>query len=785
MSDSTLSKISELIKLEDDLAKVSTIRQQFLKEKSSVDVKLATATNIQMTGMLKNVEKLQQTMGKLATIKENIGAVQKIHDETITAVRDYDTIKKITIVNQFLNQVASLYEDISGFKKFLDVLNQEIESETEELKNDLSYPLPNLLLIHAAYTQARNFQDYLEVYSRTLSDDFQSIVYKVVSPMKKTIKLFDELIQEAIFSLTEVTKVGNYTNFFNLFAVLTWEETQDMKFALLSSLQLNPEDAKSVNYKMFRGGAGTTRIEGQSQRDFDSCVEHYRQDKVMVYTDLDWLEDELRFIYETLDKAFPSGWKISAFIEEVYYTRLHELTMDIIETDPPAEDLLKILLYDSRYGKFVSQYDVQQRSIIGEDLKETVLDDYLKNITNKMNEWYENLIAQETRTFSERPAAPDIYPITQEIDDLDANNQLISTPIDLNVYVLPDFKIPLTMLKEQADVAADSNYAKILVEVIENWSACYIKRISTFRELVDDEMDRYMSVFSNDSYLIKQSKAKRLFRKKKPQGVDLDNLTPEEQSKLSREGLIEYLFAPAFKEKIHTLYHKRISSSFEDASDSSNSLISEILSAISDIIMNDLTPALCKLFTKTWYDDGNSQTGEPTTAELIVETISEYMGEMRQYCCYPVYQLLFRIFLDNFIPTYIRIGYENVLHGRERRSTRMQPKSTSRSAKPFFVTWKPSSTYFFSSLLAIEMLQELGTCEVNNIQEAWQHEVLPKFYDCSIEYVRGICLCRKDMDKSQVKRLLPVLQDIKSEYHKQVEPPEIPIFTLNDFEFQD
>lgn len=71
--------------------------------------------------------------------------------------------------------------------------------------------------------------------------------------MKKTIKLFDELLQEAIFSLTEVTKVGNYTNFFNLFTVLTWEEKQDMKLVLLTSLQLNSEDPKSVNYKTFRG----------------------------------------------------------------------------------------------------------------------------------------------------------------------------------------------------------------------------------------------------------------------------------------------------------------------------------------------------------------------------------------------------------------------------------------------------------------------------------------------------------------------------------------------------
>ena len=82
------------------------------------------------------------------------------------------------------------------------------------------------------------------------------------------------------------------------------------------------------------------------------------------------------------------------------------------------------------------------------------------------------------------------------------------------------------------------------MEVIESWSECYVKRIANFREVVEDEMDRYMSVFNNEGYLIKESKAKRLFRKKPPV-VDIDSLSPEEQSKLLREGLIEYLAALA------------------------------------------------------------------------------------------------------------------------------------------------------------------------------------------------------------------------------------------------
>ena len=124
---------------------------------------------------------------------------------------------------------------------------------------------------------------------------------------------------------------------------------------------------------------------------------------------------------------------------------------------------------------------------------------------------------------------PTFTPIELTIEDLMLIRMRCSSRSTL-MYVMPDFKIALTMLKEQADVAAESKYSRILVEVIESWSECYVKRIANFREVVEDEMDRYMSVFNNEGYLIKESKAKRLFRKKPPV-VDIDSLSPEEQSK--------------------------------------------------------------------------------------------------------------------------------------------------------------------------------------------------------------------------------------------------------------
>lgn len=286
----------------------------------------------------------------------------------------------------------------------------------------------------------------------------------------------------------------------------------------------------------------------------------------------------------------------------------------MINHEPPAEDILRILLYDKRFGDYLKQLDGSAKSIIGDDLKETVLDDYLRNITNKMKEWNDSLIKQETTYFTERLKAPDVYPFEQIVEEEEGPNNIVEMTVQIQAYVLPDFKTPLNMLKQQADVAAESGYSKILVEVIESWCNAYIARVENFQVVLDEEMDRYFTVFSNEKFLIKESKAKRLF-KKRPTVVNVDELSPEEQLNISRPGILEYFgalansfeisgesmtskFINTYKEKVHTNYHVKISQAFESAISSSDSLNSEICIAISNIIINDLYVIMCNLFTK-------------------------------------------------------------------------------------------------------------------------------------------------------------------------------------------
>jgi archaellum component FlaC len=824
------------MKVEDDLAKLPSLRQQFMKEKASLDRQLTNTTNQQIDLIMSNLSNLNQAVAKLNNIKANIAKVNHVFDDSITNVKDYETIKKMTAVNQFLNQVNALRIDIENFRRYLNLLNNEIEKELNLILQDLAYPLTNILTIHYQVNQTRNFLDYLQLDSG-LSDDLRSIVYKIVAPLKKTIRLFDELLTESIISITESAREGNLQLVFKIIAIIEYEANEDLKLDLMSSLNLNGLiDLRSVDYKNFRSARRDykkfffDKMKDGLNDTFNKCIEHFSEDKMLVFENLNWLEEELVFVHQELNPIFPDHWELSNFIQNVYYNNLHKFTMGLINSDPPAEDLMGILKYDAHYSKFIGELQVpdtgnkkrkslvkkEQRSIMGEELKNSVLEDYMKVIILRNDEWNKNLITQEAETFTQRTYPPDKYVYHQTIEDEDANDQLILVDVENEVYVLPDFKTPLTMLKEQADVAADSGYSKILVGVVENWATCYVQRIQNYQKIIEDEFARYMTAYTNQRFLIQQSKTERFFRlnnKKDLPPVDVENMTPEQLAEISREGLIEYLaalgntyeintdrlqdkFLERYKEKVHTSYHARLDKAFNDIMTPSTELNAQVIRTIVDIIINDIYPALSQVFSKSWLDSGN-QNDDSNMANRIIDTIAEYLSELRSYSSYDIYLVTTSILLDSFVSDYIRIGYESVLYGsgkkidpHERKKYKSFSEAIGRDVTIFYDGLAPLFTrkdtrYLLGSLRAIEFLGEMATCDnpLVSIPQFWEDEILPAYYYCSVEYVRGILMCRKDMDKSTTNQIITEITKIQQDYHKNVEPTEFPMSTLTNFSF--
>ena len=830
MNEAALSRISSVIKVEDDLQKIEGLRQQFIKEKTSIDVKLHNTTQEQIESVVSNLDKLKLSVNKLGNIKANVDKINTIHEETVTNAREYETLKSVTNVYQTMMQVQNLYTDIANFRQYVEHIGNMIAAEFDAVSESIDYPLLNIHRIHFNVTQARNFLEYLEAEAEALSDDTQSIVRKIVFPVRKMVRDFDDLLKEIVISITEAVKEGNVEMVHKVVRIIEYETAEDVKLSLYNALQVNNlESRKTENYSKFRACPRHykkfffDKLEESLADTFNKCVHHFQQDRLLVYDNLEWLEDELVFVERTLAQLFPENWRVLDFVFGSYYNLLHNFTMDIIHASPPAEDLMRVLMYDTHYNAFIASLfgpekakKTVQKSILGDELKETVLEDYLKVIVLKMSEWNEVLIEQEAEVFVSRLEPPDYYSLKQTIEDIDQYDHPIFHEVMTEVYVLPDFKTTLSMLKEQADVAADSGYGKVLVAVIENWSVCYIKRVEAYMKLIEDEIVKYMSVYNNDHCLIKGSRTKRLLRIQPSKPVptyDVENMSPEELAEISKPGLVEYLtalgntyeinherlmdkFLPKYQQKVHLAYQTRIVEAFENTDFPGSELNGMVIRALVDIMINDLTPALSTVFTSKWYENEKGpNTGEPNMAQKIVKTIEEYMLEMKGYATYEMYNITFTVALDSLMTAYLRIGYQNILHGDGKKIDPTAVKKHKSFAEAVnrdigiiyegldHLFSRKDVLYLVKSLSALEFLTALATCEniIEDVPEIWEHEILETYYDCSVEFVRGALLCRKDVDNKTVGPLIERLQEIKNHYQQAVPAPETEVVTLNHF----
>lgn len=829
MSEAALSRISNLLRDENDLQKIDELRRQFQKEKGSIDMKLTAATQDQIDFIFSNLSRLQDSVDKLSLVKRNIEKIDTIYDDSITNVAEYDTLKNITSVHQTMVQVQNLYTDIANFRKFLDHISNMIESELAIVSKDILYQLVNIYRIHFNVTQVRNFAEYMEHEANTLSDDVQLIVQKIVLPVRKVIRQFDELLKEICITATEAAKDGNTNLVFKLIKILQYENKEDVKATLREKLGLiSQENMRTLNYSEYRGRPRNymkffyAKLEESTKDTFTRCVDHF-EDKMDVYDSLGWLREELEFTIRTFNPLFPDSWAVGNFIETSYYNHLHKFTMYMIGTNPNAEDLMRILDYDSYHSEMMvalhgdDKVKKSQKSILGEELKASVLDDYMRVIDTKMYEWNDTLMKNESAYFLARDVEPDVVPHHQVIEDLDDYDHPYVREETKDIYVLADYKTSLQMLKDHADVAAKSGYGKVLVEVIEHWCQCYNSRIENYTKLVDQEVGNFMALYGNDKLLIKQSKMKRLFRFRASaeEELDLENMTDEEKAAISKPGLEDYLtalgntyelnsdrlqdkFLPNYLNKVHALYTERIEQAIMSTILPSTDLNAVVVRAHADMIVNDAIPVLCTVFTKDWYLDSDYEAEQgKNAAQLMMASICEEgLPSIQQWGTYDLHFITLTVMLDNFIKAYLRIGYNNILHGdgkkidpHANKKYKLFSEAISRDVEVFYKELdkhfsRKDAMLLVKTLSAIEYLGDMATFE-NPFEEIplfWEHDILPTFTDCSVEYVRGILLCRKDIDSKRVPQLINELLEIQRNF----EPTEdmIQVQTLSHFTYE-
>lgn len=654
-----LHQLSSFLRSDDDLDKISTLKEQLIKEKSTLEVSLKNQIKLILDRTLLDLNKLQIASDDVKLLRESIGVINDVKDQSFGSIKRFELIDKITQIHEILEHSIDIHDKISQFESDLSEVERLIDSVDLDYIDEESQ-IPELLPIHFKLNKLRDFQDQLLELSKFASDDSKFIIKRLFSKIFVVVGKFDRLLDVIISLLVEICKVETNNSLVIRFAkLLEIEENQDayieLKRGILSKkTPENSYDNNSEKYVMFEqilNGNIKGRLESRNYKRFfmdkleesikdifaqcwQMCELRSKEDpsKYTIFDileELDWIYQDLKTVQLKMTQLTPQNWDIFQIYYSLYFENLQKTIQKLIDLEPETTVILEILDFDSRNQQLMkTEFSLakdQIKSIFSENEREKLLADYLSLLILKMSEWLSNINQTEREIFIKRLEAP------QQDEE--------------KLYLLQGNKIIFQMFMQQCDVAAGSKQGKIINGTIEEFSKRLVERQGKWGKLIKSETVRLLK--SNNQ--LQQEKEKK---EAKEEAEKEDVVAP---------GLIEYLTALAndqmrgaehsemislkYSQIVYKKYSDTIHSNMELVIDGFANLAKQCCDAILVIIFDDLNGVFPLVFHKKWINSNFIQ--------QIIETLNEYLQDLQVTLNPYLFEILVEDILEECIVRYL------------------------------------------------------------------------------------------------------------------------------------
>ncbi|ODQ78281.1 hypothetical protein BABINDRAFT_39926 [Babjeviella inositovora NRRL Y-12698] len=733
----SLARVSELLKTEDDLAKVATIKEQFAKEKASIDVKLNAALQQQIETIMRNIRNLNSSSAKIATVKTNLLTIDAIYRDSKTSIARYDVIQEFTRMHAYIQETGELYTNMSHFHVHMKEVEALIDSELSQ-GIQIDSLVPQLLRIHYNLNAAANFRDRLERYAATTNSDFRSIVARIVAPLVPAEEKFRGMLHDIITGLVESLKDGNVALVLKVFRVVEYEEREDLKLALAeklgleAGLSLTSQRSKPREYFAFF----LKSIEDSINETFQNCEDAF-ENKIDVLDNLDWIFNDLLMVKNELMKYAPARWCLFDRYYTFYHARMHAFINETVARDPSSEEILRILSFDKLYTDVaVNELQIAKKDIkpLFKD-KEEFLDNYLTLMTDKVTEWMGNLEVREQEEFKARTHLP------ESADDL---------------YTLQAITTIFQIFNQQINIAADSGYGKIVNGVVASFCAILNRRTTHWNALLRAEVDATLNSTRNNV--------------RATIGSNAEEVSP---------GLLEYTIALAndqiksvhycetildsYSGMLSRKYQDEVSASLNQVMDGFVDLGNNCIHSLVVIMFNDLIPNFDLILSSQWY----KQKSPDKIVQPIAETLMDYLTDFES----SLNGVLLDLLVDSTVD-YTILYYFKAMRFKHKFKNDKLFGLVTRDVELLFPVFAP----FYNSpdeVRTVEVLQrkfrvfelfmDLVSIERDQIPGTW-NEILDEFSDFSLEFIEGVLSCRKDIDSAHAALLLSELKGLSEAF---------------------
>ena len=430
---------------------------------------------------------------------------------------------------------------------------------------------------------------------------------------------------------------------------------------------------------------------------------------------LGWVYKDLYDIELDVVPCFPPDYDIYAHFVKEYHKALNVTIKNLIKSELEASVLLTLYQTLKDYEKTMKELEIPPQYLeppLLDGKEQGIIDDYLKLIIKKLNEWTANLMKTEIAEFTTRAEPPEI--------DSDG------------MYGTQGAVILFQMVNQQVDVGMESGQGAILAKIIE-------------------EVNRVMRGVQNQWVKTLDAEFKKTAEGKPEEQIGgLDSYSIA----LANDQIKSADFAEGLLNRIEGLvsekYKGTINEKLNDAIDGYLDVAKNCLHVLIGVIFNDLKPATKQLFTGAWYDGIMVQ---------IVETIRDYMSDCQEFLNPSLLDLLVDDLLETFIVQY--------LNGLANSSKLKMPAATDRIKEDirlvfnFFSTLKPAKDLEVD-FEVIDLV--LGLLEASKSMVFLSFWSFAKIHGPNIAFVEGLMKARGDLDRTAVNEVMEsVKRKVKEE----------------------
>lgn len=618
--DSGPSRVGELLKHEDDLAKVADIRQKVLREKVAIDGQLKAGVQAQVNTLVEGLKQLGEAKARIEQVRQTMQRIHLLKTETQASVSNFGKINEVSLVLQKFDATQRFLDNFETMSSELDAILTLMDEDGDFMED--TQPMHNLLETHYRLSKLHDVKDDAFFLADSASQDVKRTITKHFAPLDEAIQRFDFTLFEMAGLLLEILRNGGPSLVVRIAHVIEYEEKRDLMAEAAAELQKSQPHMLSQNtyFRKFPRKYPSRFFKAIQQSVagiYDACANEFPDNIEALLENLGWIFNDLQLVRLEMVKCVPKRWNIFERHVGFYHGELYKLLNKEIKKEPSAADILLILQFvKDYYDTMESQFQVPKKKLTPPllDGKETELyDDYLKLIVTKLREWYGNFAKTEKEPFIMRTASP-----------------LYSEKTYLGMTGENDI---FRLIYQQIEVAANSGQGRVLAGCIEECAKVLKERQQDWIKIMRQEVQKDISEVVGENGVSNV-----------PPGL-FDYLMALANDQIKAAGLTEAISAkraPTLSKK----YSARVVQQLDSVLDGFAIAAKATIGGMLDLVFHDVEPAFKQLFiSSAWLK------GKPM--RQILDTLTEYMADSQQSQNPTVFEQFIGDLLDATILRYL------------------------------------------------------------------------------------------------------------------------------------